>query len=159
MTISLRKATEADAPPLSRICLLTCNAGKSGEGLYDHPELPGLVYALPYVKLPPTYGFVMVVDETKEVVGYILGATDTRVFERIATEEWWPPLKLKYPIEGPNKIQGKAADEQYAKLIHNMYIADEPCIKFSPAHLHIDILDEYQRKGSRSQSTFYWPVG
>jgi hypothetical protein len=148
MSVSLRKASEPDAPFLSRICLLTCDAGKSGELLHDHPELPGLVYAVPYVKLPYTYGFVMVVDETQDVVGYILGATDTRNFERVANEEWWPPLRIKYPADGPNKLQGKKADENYAKLLSHASVAEDACIQFSTAHLHIDILDEYQRKGS-----------
>jgi len=145
-TYSIRKATEEDAPSLSRICLLTCDAGKSGEHLFHYPELPGLLYAVPYVKLPFTFGFVMVVNETQEVVGYVVGTSDTREFERVAGKEWWPPLQKEYPTEGPNKIRGKEADERYARLIGNATAAEE-CIQFSPAHLHIDILGEHQRKG------------
>jgi len=132
---------------LSKICLLTCDVGKSGETLHDYPELPGLVYAVPYVKLPYTWGFVIERDDPKEVVGYILGATDTRAFENAARETWWPSLAPKYPVEGGHKITGKPADERYAKLISNMDVAEQECIDFSPAHLHVDILEDYQRKG------------
>ena len=138
---------QPDEAALSKICLLTSDAGKSGETLHDYPELPGLVFAVPYVKLPHTWGFVMERDDTKEVVGYILGATDTRAFEKAARETWWPSLTPKYPTEGENKIAGKAADERYAKLISNMDVTKQECMDFSPAHLHINILEDYQRKG------------
>jgi len=140
-------ALQADEPALSKICLLTSDAGKSGEALHDYPELPGLVWAVPYVKLPYTWGFVMERDDTKEVVGYILGATDTRAFEKAAKETWWPSLRPKYPAEGELKIVGKPADERYAKLISNMDPIEQESVDFSPAHFHIDILEEYQKKG------------
>ena len=105
------------------------------------------MYAVPYVKLPHTWGFVMERDDTKEVIGYILGATDTRAFEKAASETWWPLLALKYPVEGENKIVGKPADGRYAKLISNMNAIEQECIDFSPAHLHINILEGYQGKG------------
>jgi hypothetical protein len=151
---SIRKASEEDAPSLSRICLLTSDAGKSGVNLHNYPELPGLLFAVPYVKLPFTFSFVMVADDTKEVVGYLVGASDTRKFERAANEEWWPALQQRYPTQGPNKIRGTAVDEKYARLMSNMS-ATEECIRFSPAHLHIDMLEEYQRKGNIVSTFFY----
>lgn len=75
---------QADEAPLSKICLLTCDAGKSGETLDGYPEVPGLLYAVPYVKPPHTWGVAMEREDTKEVVGYILGATDTRAFKKAA---------------------------------------------------------------------------
>jgi len=147
MTVFLRQALESDAPSLSHICLLTASAGSSAEALHDHGELPGLVYAVPYVKLATTFGFVMVNDETSEVVGYVLGSYDTRVYERDAEEHWWPALRAKYPIDGPGKVSGKEADETYIKLLQKMHTAPEQSIAFSPAHIHIDILPQYQRQG------------
>jgi len=35
----------------------------------------------------------------------------------------------------------------YMKLFQKMHVALEESIAFSPAHLHIDILPEYQRQG------------
>ncbi|PPR07194.1 hypothetical protein CVT26_012628 [Gymnopilus dilepis] len=143
MALRIRRATEEDAPALSRICLLTADAGVSAEPLHDVGELPGLVYAVPYVKLPTTWGFVLENLETKEVVGYILGSTDTRAYERYASEHWWPALAEKYQ---PEKYS-KPGDVHYAKLLRNMHTAPDANIDFSPAHLHIDILPGHQRQG------------
>jgi ribosomal protein S18 acetylase RimI-like enzyme len=142
----IRKAEETDAPALSRICLLTADAGKSAGALHEFGELPGLVFALPYIKLPHTWGFVLVDDaeaDGDKVVGYILGAKDTRAFEAHAKEHWWPALANKYPASSMTKED----DVKYANFIRNMWDASEACIRFAPAHLHIDILEEYQGKG------------
>jgi len=144
MSIFIRKAVESDAPALSRICLLTADAGASAEHLHDYGELPGLVYAVPYVKLPTTWGFVMV-DEAKDnlVVGYTIGSKDTRAYERYAAETWWPVLAEKYPPS----LGKKPADVRYMNLLRNMPTASDANIAFAAAHLHIDILEEYQRQG------------
>jgi ribosomal protein S18 acetylase RimI-like enzyme len=142
-TISIRKATIDDAPALTKICLLTGDAGTSAEHLHDFGELPGLVYAVPYVNLPTTWGFVMVDEATKEVVGYILGSKDTRAYEIYAAEHWWPPLAEKYPPS----MAVKPADERFMKLFRNMDTAPEANIAFAAAHLHIDILEQYQKQG------------
>ncbi|CAA7267748.1 unnamed protein product [Cyclocybe aegerita] len=143
MPVTIRRAKECDESALSRICLLTADAGVSAEPLHDFGELPGLVYAVPYVKLPTTWGFVLEDDATNEVVGYILGSTDTRAYERYAAEHWWPPLAEKYP---PEKMT-KPGDQHYSKLLRNMHTAPDANIAFSPAHLHIDILGAYQNQG------------
>lgn len=147
MTITIRRATESDEPSVSRICLLTGAAGSSAEDQYDHGELIGLIYAVPYVKLPTTFGFVLVDDATSQVVGYVLGSSDTRAFERAAGATCWPALQAKYPTEGPDKISGTEADVRLMNLFKNMHTATEEQIAFSPAHIHIDILPEYQRQG------------
>ncbi|KAF9527107.1 acyl-CoA N-acyltransferase [Crepidotus variabilis] len=143
MPVNIRRATEADESALSKICLLTADAGHSAEPLHDHGELPGLIYAVPYVKLPTTWGFVMEDEEKEEVVGYVLGSTDTRYFEQIFEKEWLPPLRAKY-LEEEMK---KPGDIGYCKLLKKIHTASEESIKFSSVHLHIDILKEYQRKG------------
>ena len=143
MVLKIRKAAKDDAPVLSRICLLTANAGSSAEERHDFSELPGLVYAVPYVTLPTTWGFVLEDEEHNKVVGYIVGSTDTRAYERYAAEHWWPSLAEKYPPETATK----AGDIQYAELLRRMPVASDLNISLSPAHLHINILPDYQKKG------------
>ena len=53
----IREATSSDSPALSRICLLTGNAGQSAEAQHTFGELIGLVFAEPYVHLPTTFAF------------------------------------------------------------------------------------------------------
>ncbi|KAJ6545108.1 acyl-CoA N-acyltransferase [Mycena vulgaris] len=144
MSLAIRRATEADAPALSRICLLTADAGKSAEPLHDYGELPGLVYAVPYVQLPTTWAFVLV-DESKDqlVVGYIVGSKDTRAYEQYAGAHWWPRQAEKYP---PSTMV-READKKYAHLLRDMHAAADASVAFSPAHLHVNILEDYQGQG------------
>lgn len=180
MPLLIRPATPADGPSLSRICLLTGSAGSSAESLHAYGELPGLVYALPYVNvLEWTWGFVLVDTgdktgqgtdaeggegerkekrkgegegngERERVLGYILGASDTRMFERTAEQTWYPPLRALYPLEpspSTTSRERKEADTRYVKLLHAPESAPEACVEFSPAHMHIDLLPEVQRRG------------
>jgi ribosomal protein S18 acetylase RimI-like enzyme len=142
MSLTIRKATEADAPALSRICLLTANAGTSAEHLHDYGELPGLVFSVPYVRLPTTWAFVLV-NESDEAVGYIVGSTDTRAYEKYATEHWWPALAEKYPPS----LAVKPEDKRYMDMFQNMTAVPEANIAFAAPHLHINILEKYQRAG------------
>src|ERR1700761_2348388 len=112
MAIKIRPASVNDAPALSRICLLTADAGKSAEHLHKFPELPGLVWAVPYVSLPTTWGFVLE-EDNGEVVGYIVGSKDTPVYEKHAAEHLWPVLAERYPLSAATA----PADQQYAKLL------------------------------------------
>ncbi|EIM88409.1 uncharacterized protein STEHIDRAFT_130337 [Stereum hirsutum FP-91666 SS1] len=157
MPLLIRPATPSDAPSLSSICLLTGSAGSSAEAMHAYGELPGLVYALPYVNVGEwAWGFVLVdTGDEKRVVGYILGASDTRKFEEEAEKTWYPPLRLRYPLSPspsssspPSSLpERKEADTRYIKLLHSPESAPEACVKFSPAHMHIDLLPEVQRKG------------
>lgn len=156
MPLTIRRATPHDSRHLNRICLLTGNAGQSAESLHTHGELIGLVYAEPYV-FPAmsawTFGFVLV-DEPEEeekenqeerVLGYILGATDTREFERVAEEKWYPSLRERYPFSpSPSATE---ADNRFIHLLHHPEVSPQACIDFSPAHMHIDLLPEAQRQG------------
>ncbi|KAJ7609670.1 acyl-CoA N-acyltransferase [Mycena rosella] len=140
MTVKIRPALPQDAAALSRICLLTADAGQSAEHLHDFPELPGLVWAVPYVQLPTTWGFVMEEESSGEVVGYIVGSTDTPAYEKYAAENLWPVLSERYPVS----VMTKPADQHYAKLLRKFHVLPDTTLAFSPAHLHIDILGSYQ---------------
>lgn len=156
----IRRATAADSPVLSSICLATADAGISAEHLHSAGELPGLIYAEPYVHLPTGFGFVLVdpsKDKSDGVVGYVLSTYDTRQFEHELVEKWLPPYLQKYPLsagdagvtdETPSYLRElKPDDKRFVKLIHNPQYAPEVCTTFSPAHMHINILPAYHRQG------------
>ncbi|KAG1755556.1 acyl-CoA N-acyltransferase [Suillus lakei] len=142
----IRPATKADEFALSNICLLTANAGTSSKDLHSHPALPGLIYALPYVNLESTWGFVL--DDDGEVVGYTLGAFDTRKFEKSAETDWWPSLRARYgPLLQVPDAALTTADRTYINTIITIPRASDTTMAFAPAHLHIDILPSHQRQG------------
>jgi len=158
MSFAIRPVVPEDITAISRICLLTADAGRSAETLHRHGELPGLVWALPYVLLPPmtarTWGFVLVDTSvsdddhtTQAVKGYILGTSDSRAYEAATEVEWWPPLRIRFPLESGGDERTRA-DKQYIDIIHR---APDPahaaCLAVGPAHMHINLLPEVQRRG------------
>lgn len=58
--ITVRPARQSDHDVIKRICLETAYEGKSAAPYLTIPELPALVWALPYISLPTGFGFVMV---------------------------------------------------------------------------------------------------
>ncbi|KAI0269134.1 acyl-CoA N-acyltransferase [Gloeopeniophorella convolvens] len=160
MPLTIRPAVPADAPALSRICLLTGDAGQSAESLHKHGQLLGLFWALPYVLLPSerahTWAYVLADDtapddhSTDAVKGYILGTSNTRAYEAAADAEWWPPLRARFPSEssGDADDERTEADKRYIGWLHQgVSPALDTCLAVSPAHMHIDLLPEVQRRG------------
>lgn len=177
----IRPARRSDSAALSRICLLTGNAGASAEHLHTFGELIGVVYAEPYVHLPSGGGFVLVDPSKKstaprpdntasdnggvgergesnsedEVVGYVLSAFDTVRFEKEMEEDWLPKYRSKYPLPVPNPDSlryassppPKDADIRYINAVHKPDHTHPASLAYSPAHMHINILPEYQRTG------------
>ena len=168
MSLTIRPATLDDAPALSRICLLTADAGQSAENQCTIKDLPGAVYALPYVNLDSCWGFVLVdsgapQDARDQVVGYVLGSSSVRKFEAEAAEKWWPQMRELYPVstvtnvtlssssegtENAPSMQYTPSDIYYFNLLANPNNIRQDVIDAAgPAFLHINILPEYQRQG------------
>lgn len=105
MSATIRPTKPSDDDALSKICLVTGDAGSSAEASHSIPELLGLIYAVPYNRLETTFGFVLVDTESPslnnsddgQVVGYILGTTNSKKYDDIAERDWWPALRQKYP--------------------------------------------------------------
>ncbi|CAE6339673.1 unnamed protein product [Rhizoctonia solani] len=146
MSYSVRPVTPADRPMLSRICLLTGDAGQSAEGQYHYPELLGLVYAELYAVVKPWFGFVLVDEGTGDVVGYIIGTPDTRLFEKNIEKDWYEALRGKY-TKDPYPGDSTSADKHMINLIHKPDTAPEEIITVSQAHIHIDLLPAAQGQG------------
>ncbi|KAF8600981.1 acyl-CoA N-acyltransferase [Ceratobasidium sp. AG-I] len=138
-----------DTPALYRICLLTADAGQSAEALHHFPELLGLHYIDPYVKLSPAFGFVLVsgtAEGNEEVLGYLLATPDTRAHEAIAEEQCYPPLRLKYP-NNPYPPESTARDQGVINRVHKPLIRPQGLVDITLAHIHINILPQAQRQG------------
>lgn len=137
----IRHATEADFPALSRICLETANAGKDATALYSDPALPGLRFVIPYARFVPE--FALVLEQHGEVVGYAVAVPDTRAFEAILNQQWWPMLQAQYratPASAP-------LDSKVLDAIRQPDAAAEQLVSQWPAHLHINLLPAAQQGG------------
>ena len=139
---SIRPYQSRDLGALYDICLETGDIGEDATQLYDDPKLLGQLYAAPYAVLEPDLTFVL--EDSKGVCGYILGALDSRTFyERLETE-WFPPLREQYPKPTGDE-ESWTRDE---RLINQFYGLGATYPPDYPSHLHIDLLPRAQGSGN-----------
>ena len=132
---AIRPYRTADREAIARICLLTAAGGGDATGVYGDDALMPEVYALPYVDYAPDLAFV-------------LGVADTAAFIDWYAREWAPEFRRRHPVPAPPTPHRPAYTE--AQLIadggdpERMRIAE---LDAYPAHLHIDLLPQYQARG------------
>ncbi len=141
---SLRVATVADDAAISRVCLLTGDAGKDASGREDDPDLLGQIYCLPYRVFEPEMAFV--VDSPGGVCGYLFGARDTAAFNKRLEAEWYPQLRRKISDPGPDRGTWRGSD--WARhMIHHPEPVDNNIVASYPSHGHIDLLEQARGRG------------
>jgi ribosomal protein S18 acetylase RimI-like enzyme len=141
--ISLRPFDRDDLDALYRVCLDTGDGGRGAAALHDDPKLLGHAYAAPYAILQPDLAFV--VEDDEGVAGYVLGALDSTVFEDLLEAEWWPKLRIDYPV--PPAGGPWNADQRVANHIHHPVRTPVELVAEFPSHLHINLLPRLQGKG------------
>jgi ribosomal protein S18 acetylase RimI-like enzyme len=83
-------------------------------------------------------------DEAGRAVGYIVGTADTAGFAKRFREEWLPNVEDRYAaVVGVPRTPA----EGMIGLLRNPERMIVPELAGYPAHLHIDLLPEYQRAG------------
>lgn len=138
----IRPFRAGDEPALADICLRTADAGSDATGVLDDDELWAEVFVLPYVARHPELAFVVESDDER-VVGYTVGAPDTRAFEEWFRTEWWPRFATRWP-----KPAAEASRQDGILLYaYGRRGGAEPYGDTYPAHLHIDLLPEAQGQG------------
>ena len=139
--VEIRPYEHRDYDAISRVCLLTAEAGANATGLYVSDDLMPDIFARPYVVLEPELAFV--VEDEHGVGGYILGVADTRSFVRRFAAERLPEFRLKYEHTEPVVTRDD--------LIRHLGFTPErmllPEVDEFPAHLHIDLLPRLQGRG------------
>ncbi|MFE9814248.1 GNAT family N-acetyltransferase [Streptomyces sp. NPDC005773] len=139
----LRAYRSGDRDALADICVRTADNGGDSRHLYPDPELMPSIFAAPYAHLEPDLAFV-IDDGTGRAVGYILGTADTPRFVTEFRRRWLPLVADRYPR--PEAAPSSPSDEMIA-LLHNPERMVLPELAAHPAHLHIDLLPDWQRKG------------
>jgi ribosomal protein S18 acetylase RimI-like enzyme len=137
----IRRYVASDFDAIGDICLRTAESGGDATGLYVSDELMPDIFARPYLLFEPELAFVL--DDGQRAAGYILGSADTRRFVQRYRAEWLPRFSQKYVHDNPPSTR----DE----LIRHLGFTPErlliPELEAYPAHLHIDLLPPFQRRG------------
>jgi ribosomal protein S18 acetylase RimI-like enzyme len=138
----IRGYRDSDLASAYDVCVRTGDGGEDASGSYADPDVLPTVFLGPYVTLEPELAFV--VDNGNRVVGYVVGTADTAEFTRRYAAEWLPKVGDAYPAPAGEPAGG---DELMAMLLHWPERMLRPELADYPAHLHIDLLPEYQRMG------------
>jgi ribosomal protein S18 acetylase RimI-like enzyme len=128
--------------------------GEPVKEYFDDAYLFGLLFCIYYIDYEPENCFVAVDEVKNRVVGYILCSFDSetqeknfrekminRIYRRLFFVTIWRYHKSYKAIRYMQKIFEKTPRNENRKKINFDY----------PAHLHIDILEEYQRQGIGSK--------
>src|SRR4051794_18693153 len=141
-SVTIRPYRPADAPAVADVCVRTGYEGGDSRQRYPDTDLLPNIFALPYAALEPDLTFVA--DDGTRPVGYIVGTADTPTFVRRFRDEWLPTLADRYPaLTRPPATPS----EELVVLMHTPERMILPELAGYPAHLHIDLLPEYQRAG------------
>lgn len=144
MTVRLYRE-ETDRAAMGEICMVTGAAGGDARPLYRDQELLPDIFAYPYTVFDPALAFVA--DDGGRAVGYIVGTADTARFVKQFREQWLPEVAGRHvPPPAPGQPPADR-DEMMSGLLHNPERMIEPDLADYPAHLHIDLLPEYQGRG------------
>lgn len=147
--VIIRGCEPRDLAGVSEVC---CRTGYGGEDIsrskhFRDRRLFAMLFCRYYVRYERATSFVVVPrDDRGRVVGYILGCSDTERYEEGFRHRMIPRIALRalfvtswrYPRSLLEMFRwGRGAPWREANPAGEAY----------PAHLHIDILPEYQRQG------------
>jgi ribosomal protein S18 acetylase RimI-like enzyme len=145
--INIRQAVLSDLPYLYEICLKTGYEGKDASKLYNEPYLIGHYYVAPYVIYQNNLCFVAEYENCPK--GYIVSVSDTINYKKWLEENWLLQLRKQFPKE--NKVKYTEKEEEIINEIHKKQypidLKNFAWLSDYPAHLHIDLLPDIQKKG------------
>ncbi|MEV6260461.1 GNAT family N-acetyltransferase [Streptomyces sp. NPDC051784] len=139
----VRPYRPADREALADICIRTADGGDDSTHLYPDPGLMPALFAEPYAHLEPDLVFVLD-DGSGHAVGYVLGTADTRRFVERFRTIWIPRVTDRFPE--PDGEPGTLTEAMTA-LLYRPERMILPQLDGHPAHLHIDLLPPWQRRG------------
>jgi ribosomal protein S18 acetylase RimI-like enzyme len=137
----IRSYAPRDHAELSDVCLRTAERGGDATGLYVSDDLMPDIFARPYVAFEPESA--LVVESGGRVCGYVVCAADTAAFVARYRADWLPLLSRRYVHVNPPSTK----DEWIRHLGFTPERMLLPELERYPAHLHIDLLPELQRRG------------
>jgi len=135
---AIRSYRPDDLDAVYDICVRTAADGGDARGRFSSDSLLGDVWAGPYVVLEPEHAHVLD-DGRGTAVGYIVGTADTPGFVRRYRDEWLPATAGHFG-DDPRDADLRALHERPERML-------VPELAGYPAHLHIDLLPQWQGRG------------
>jgi len=143
-SLIIRNAQSSDEAAILNICVRTADRGQDGSHLYSDPRLPGLVWALPYIRFCPDNAFVLTKDGI--VMGYCVAVPDTIAYEDWLEAQWWPSLQETF-----RDFEAQTTDDiDVLSYIRSASRTPSQVTSLYPAHLHINLLPDVQNGGHGS---------
>jgi GNAT superfamily N-acetyltransferase len=139
--VSIRPYRPDDDADIAEICMRTGHAGQDARPFYPDGDLLPDVYARPYLRAEPELAFVA--DDAGRAVGYLVGTADTERFVAWFRREWLPVAARRHGSPGGDT----GWPEIMLRALHDPERMVKPELRSFPAHLHVNLLPEYQRIG------------
>jgi GNAT superfamily N-acetyltransferase len=139
----IRGYRSADRAAVADVCVSTADEGGDSRARYPDEELMPTIFAEPYCHLEPELAFVLD-DGSGRAVGYVIGTGDTAEFVARFRDTWIPRVAHRYPAL---TTRPRTPGEEMVGLLHTPERMILPELGAYPAHLHIDLLPDFQRRG------------
>ncbi|MFD7712840.1 GNAT family N-acetyltransferase [Streptomyces sp. NPDC059785] len=140
---AVRLCRPEDQEALDDICIRTAHNGQDSRPVYADPGIFPMTFEAPYVYLEPELAFVLD-DGQGRAVGYVLGTADTPRFVEEYRARWLPLVAGRYPEPSGPPL---TPDDTMIPLLHHPERMIVPEVAAYPAHLHIDLLPDWQGRG------------
>nr|QQZ49794.1 GNAT family N-acetyltransferase [Phenylobacterium glaciei] len=87
------------------------------------------------------------VEDGGRVAGYIVGTADTRAFETLLEDRWWPMLRAAHADPQATPWAERTTDQHLERMFHKPNAVPDAVVAAHPAHLHINLLPHLQGQG------------
>ena len=146
--VIIRKCKKSDAKGIIHVCYKTGYMGEDVTNYFSDKRLFGLLFCLYYPKYEPEHCFVA--EDKGRIVGYILGSPDTERQELQFLIKIAPRILFRILfVTSWRYFRDLRIFVHFARLPRSA--APSGINREYPAHLHIDILKQYQRQGIGSK--------
>lgn len=151
--ILIRKCTKKDKKGVVNVCYHTGYFGEDAEGHFQDKKLFGLMFCSYYPIFEPHNSFVAVVKNygSEKIVAYTLSTLDSKFQEKIFKKRiLWKLLLRSFLITSWRYFHDFKLELQFLMNLLRFKNLGGGVSEFYneyPAHLHIDILEEFQHRG------------
>jgi len=139
---AIRSYRPQDRDAVYDVCVRTGAAGQDARGKFSSDILLGDIYAGPYLHLMPQHAYVL--DDGDRAVGYVIGTASTEGYVAAYLADWLPRMRGRY--EPPPSPAGSEEERKLEDMFHPERLL-RPELAPYPAHLHINLLPDYQGAG------------